>query len=229
MPKLLVLDFTAIVNPIDRHLYPGVIGRISDLRSAGWTMAIVSDQSDCDWQNVPAKDLTVGAHFRLYKEDGMRSSQSHSVKAFQHRSIFTEIRTTSGGWFCLGLNDEVLTRSKTIKNAIDEMRHTADLCGIADLILCPFVDGHNAIESAKINGLWRFDLAESQESNGQSVQYGNFLKPGPGMLNRMRMVSIGAFDRAVFVGIKPGDRAAADAADFEFIDADDWRCDRVTV
>ena len=127
----------------------------------------------------------------------------------------------------MGLDDEVLTRNKTIKNAIDEMRHTADLCGIADLILCPFVDGHNAIESAKIKGVWQFDFAESQESNGQSVQYGNFLKPGPGMLNRMRELK--TFDRAVFVGIEPGGRAASDAADFEFIDADDWRCDRVTV
>ena len=45
------------------------------------------------------------------------------------------------------------------------------------------------------------------------------------------MKELKTFDRAVFVGIEPGDRAAADAADadFEFIDADDWRCDRVTV
>ena len=54
-------------------------------------------------------------------------------------------------------------------------------------------------------------------------------KPGPGMLNYLKSLRIFGPKRCVIVGDQPRDRAAADAADSEFIDGEDWRCDRVTV
>ena len=229
MSKLIVLDLEAIASPIDRCLYPGVAGRLVKLRSNGWTTMIAANQTDCGWEEIEAKDLTLGCHFRVYREDGIKSNKEFTVMELKKKRIFIDVRTTNLGWFYLGLDDKVLRRYKSIEQAINEMIAVADLAGVEDFILCPFRDGHNAVECVQVGGHWQSDLAELQESNGISVKYGDFLKPGPGMLNRAKRLSLVKPDRFVFVGVKPIDRAAADAADAEFIYSDDWRSGRVTV
>ena len=229
MSKLLVLTLDAITARGDRHLYPGVVGRLNWLRSQGWMMVIVSNQPDCDWQVVDARDLTVGSYFCMYRDNGTLSNRTHSVESLEHKRYFVDIRTASLGWLWIGSDEKVMTRTKTFNQALDEMTAAADLCGIEDLIMCPFRDGHNAIERAKVGGVWRHDFVELQESNGVSVKYGDFLLPGPGMLNRAKRLSLNGFDRCVFVGTEPHDRGAADAGDFEYVDYEDWRTSRVTI
>ena len=229
MSKLLVLTFDAITGPADRHLYPGVCGRLNRLRSQGWTMAIVANQPDCDWQIIEARDLVVGSYFCLYREDGTVSSTTHTVKTLEYKRYLVEVQTLTLGWLGIGLDEKVMTRTKTIPQALNEMTAAADLCGIEDLVMCPFRDGHNAIERAKVGGVWRHDFVELQESNGTSAKYGNFLIPGPGMLNRAKRLSLNGFDRCVLIGTEPIDRGAADKVGFEYIDFEDWRTGRVTV
>lgn len=229
MNKLLVLTLDAITALGDRHLYPGVCGRLNRLRSQGWAMAIISNQPDCDWQIIEARDLVVGSFFCMYRENGTVSSTTHTVKTLEYKRYFVDVRTSNLGWIYIGLDEKIMTRTKTIPQALNEMTAAADLCGIEDLMICPFRDGHNAIERAKVGGVWRHDFVELQESNGVSVKYGDFLMPGPGMLNRAKKLSLGGFDRCVLVGTEPHDRAAADASDFEYIDYEDWRTSRVTI
>ena len=238
MPKLILFDLDSVTytdsnsqliqDPTDRMLYPGVLGRLNKLRRAGWAMGLVANQTDCDWQRISARDLTIGSYFRMYREDKTISNTTFRTKEIEIKRFFLDIRTMSGGWFYLGLDDDVLARDKDIDQAINEMSIAADLCGIEEFTFCPCTKGYNAIESAKVGGVWR-SASIGSDAYGQSSQYGNFLKPGPGLLNRAKRFNVEKFDRCVFIGLEPLDRATANEADFEFIEANDWRSSRVFV
>ena len=229
MTDLLVLDLEAVssrilgsqvISPIDRALYPGVMGRLAYLRSKGWTIAIVADFPGCDPTEIPCLDIRVGSHFQI-QDDGV---------ILIHAAVRVEIGRilkvwTTEGMILMPLGNRVLAQDRTIDQAIEELTHVADLCGAEMIVFCPCLNGTTAIEIAKINRRWRHDWVLSKTDG----LVGNFLKPGPGMLEYLRSASIHRFDRCVFIGAQPGDRAAADAADFEYIDFEDWRSGRVTV
>ena len=231
MTDLLVLDLEAvssripgsqvIPSPIDRALYPGVMGRLAYLRSKGWTIAIVADMPECDPTEVPCMELSAGSHFQIQDDDGV--ILIHSVVNIEVSRIL-KVWTTEG-MILMPLGNRVLAQDRTIDQAIEELIHVADLCGVEMIVFCPCLNGSSAIEIAKINRRWRHDWVLSKTAG----LVGNFLKPGPGMLEDLRFASIHRFDRCVFIGAKPGDRAAADSADFEYIDFEDWRSGRVTV
>ena len=230
MTDLLVLDLEAVssripgaqvISPIDRVLYPGVMGRLAYLRSKGWTIAIVADMPECDPTEIPCIDIRVGSHFQVQDDSGV---------ILIHSAVKVEISRilkvwTNEGMILMTLGNRVLAQGKTIDQAIEELIHVADLCGAEMIVFCPCLNGSSAIEIAKINRRWRHDWVSSRTDG----LVGNFLKPGPGMLEYLRSASLHRFDRCVFVGAKPGDRAAGDSADFEYIDFEDWRSGRVTV
>lgn len=231
MSSLIVFDLDSVTyrvsgpqliqDPADRILYPGVYGRLNKLRSQGWTQAIISNQTCCDWQKIAGVDLKPGMYFQLFGEDGFLEGQTFMARSIEADHRVLKIRTISNELFYLGVNNKVLARHKMIEQAIEEFSSAANLCGIEEFRFCHCIKGHSAIESAKVDGVWRSALVERD--------YGNFLKPGPGMLHRSRKFSFENFDRCVFIGSEPEDRATADEADFEFIEANDWRDSRVLV
>ena len=233
MPSLLVVDLDAISDhvpgpqllpiPTDRVLYPGVLGRLRFLRSRGWKIQIVSDQTACDWQKIPCFDLSAGSHFRMYHPSG-------EVRGTTYTTVSIEVGKALSIWttdtlLLLPLGNHVHARDKTIDQAIDELTHVAELCGVESFAFCDCLKGSTAIESAKIKGRW----FNGRVSSSVASEAGNLLPPGPGLLNIARVSSLKPFDRCVFIGTQPHDRAAADAADFEYIDFEDWRTGRVTV
>ena len=128
MSKLIIFDLDAVTyavsgpqiiqDPTDRMLYPGVKGRIDKLKREGWTMMIIANQTHCDWQRIAARDLTIGKHFRMYRENKTVSSTTFRIKEIEIKRFFLDIRTMSGGWFYLGLDDDVLARDKDYDQAI---------------------------------------------------------------------------------------------------------------
>ena len=239
MSSLIVFDLEALTyrvpgpqliqDPTDRILYPGVYGRLNKLRSQGWTQAIVSNQTCCDWQKIQGTDLTPGMYFQLFGENGFLEGKTFIAKKIEADHRVLKIRTISNEWFHLGANNKVLARHKMIEQAIEEISSAANLCGIEKFRFCHCGKGHSAIEAVKVDGVWGSKFVEHDGAQGQSVEYGNFLKPGPGMLNRARESSTEKFDRCVLIGLEPEDRATADEAGFEFIEANDWRDSRVFV
>lgn len=233
MRSLLVVDLEAISDHIpgpqllpiatDRVLYPGVLGRLNFLRSRGWKISVVADQTACEWQKIPCFDLSAGSHFRLYHPNG-------AVKGMTYTTVKIEVGKALSIWttealLLLPLGNHVHARGKTVDQAIAEMSYVADLCGVETFSFCDCLKGSTSIESGKIKGRWfcrRIALSVASEA-------GNLLMPGPGMLNIARVSSLEPLDRYVFIGTQPHDRAAADAADFEYIDFEDWRSGRVTV
>ena len=239
MSKLIVFELEAITylvpgpqiiqNHTDRVLYPGVMGRINKLRSQEWTMAIVSNQIGCDWQEIAGIDLKPGMYFQLFGEDGFLEGTTFIVKKTEADHRVLKIRTISNELFYLGVGNRVLARHKMVEQAIEEICSVANLCGIEEFRFCHCIKGHSAIESAKVNGVWRSAFVDRDGSQGESTEYGNFLKPGPGLLNRSREFSAEKFDCCVFVGLEPDDKMTAGSASFEFVEANDWRGGRVFI
>lgn len=239
MSSLIVFDLESLTyrvpgpqfiqDPTDRILYPGVYGRLNKLRSQGWTQAIISNQTCCDWQKIAGVDLKPGMYFQLFGEDGFLEGETFIAKKIEADHRVLKIRTISNELFYLGVNNKVLARHKMIEQAIEELSAAANLCGIEEFRFCHCIKGHSAIESAKVDGVWRSAFIECESPQGESVKYGNFLKPGPGLLNRTREFNAKKFDCCVFVGIKLEGNLAASKAGFEFIEANDWRGGRVFV
>ena len=238
MSKLIVFELEAItylvpgpqiIQNTDRVLYPGVMGRINKLKSQEWTMAIVSNQIGCDWQEIAGVDLKPGMYFQLFGEDGFLEGITFVVKRTEADHRVLKIRTISNELFYLGVGNKVLARHKMVEQAIEEMCSVANLCGIEEFRFCHCIKGHSAIESAKVGGVWRSAFVDRDGSQGESTEYGNFLKPGPGLLNRSREFRPEKFDCCVFVGLEPDDRLTAGSASFEFVEANDWRGGRVFI
>ena len=239
MSKLIVFELEAITylvpgpqiiqNHIDRVLYPGVKGKLSKLKSQNWAMAIISSQTDCDWQKIPGANLEPGMYFQLFGEDGLLEGRTFIVKRIEVDHRVLKIRTISNELFYLGASNKVLARHKMIEQAIEEISSVANLCEIEEFRFCHCIKGHSAIESANVNGVWRSAFVERESSQGQSTEYGSFLKPEPGLLNRTKEFSSKKFDCCVFVGLDPEDGLTAEKANFEFVEANDWRGGRVFI
>jgi len=239
MSSLIVFDLESLTyrvpgpqfiqDPTNRILYPGVYGRLNKLRSQGWIQAIVSNQIGCAWQKIPGASLKPGMYFQLFGEDGFLEGKTFIAKTieFDHRVL--KIRTVSNEWFHLGASNKVLARHKMIEQAIEELSSAANLCGIEEFRFCHCIKGRSAIESAKVKGVWRSAFVDRESTQGQSTEYGSFLKSEPGLLNRTREFSFKKFDCCVFVGLDPEDRLTAGKAGFEFVEANDWRGGRVFI
>lgn len=239
MSSLIVFDLDSLTyrvpgpqliqDPTDRILYPGVKGKLSKLKLQDWTIVIISNQIGCDWQKIPGASLKPGMYFQLFGEDGFLEGKTFIAKTIEADHRILKIRTISNELFYLGASNKVSARHKMIEQAIEEISSAANLCEIEEFRFCHCTKGHSAIESAKINGVWRSAFIERESTHGQSAEYGSFLKPGPGLLNRTREFSFEKFDCCVFVGLDPEDGLAAEKAGFEFVEANDWRGGRVFI
>ena len=174
---------------------------------------------------MPAKDLTIGAQFRV-REDGKFIEDAYTVKAID-RSRLLKVETHTQYWlfghtqyWLFGPEERLLVQSKTIESTIEQIRAVADVCGIREAVFCPVMDGEIL-----------YSLIYDSQSDWRSMMViqEDCWKPGPGMLNYLKSLRTFGPRKCVIVGDQPRDRAAADAADSEFIDADDWRRDLVTV
>lgn len=109
---------------------------------------------------------------------------------------------------------------KSLDAAADEMTYAMRLLGIPWGMMAPTyeeIEGEALFLAATVSSDWREALASDSF---------RFRKPAPGMLLYLRdqllMPSHGEWDRLVFVGDRPEDHDAAEAAGFEFCWADSW-------
>lgn len=227
-------------SPTDQELLPGVKEAIDRMRATGWTFAIASNQGGCDWHDSQAMNLKPGDLFRGRHEDDNLYGKTYKVvgvekieNGIEVDALFNETRWHVDKWvkadigidFRFTDGDRVLVQYKTIEEAIEEMQFAADLCGIRDFAFCPESAGEKMICQIKatVDGVDRWMPAKQYHEDDYNI--GKFRKPSPGMLNFFeRMFSpVMPGDRAIMIGDRPEDEAAADAAGFRFLDASEWR------
>lgn len=203
-------------TPTDQELLPGVKEAIDRMRADGWTFAIASNQGGCDWHSVKAETLAVGS---VFKED--EPAKANTVIDIWEEGSWLEVRGSVED-FTLDPKEDVLTRYKTIGEAIEEMQLAADLCGIDNVIFCPSLSGSSAIEMLKVKRGWFVDGVAPKIAE----RVGNFRKPNPGLLLFSKITKENQnkrFADLLMIGDRPEDKAAADAAGFRFLDASEWR------
>ncbi len=219
-------------NPQDQGLMPGVREAIDRLRADGWSLAIASNQGGCDWFGVSAITLRVGQRFQIMDSD--------EGENFFSGDIFTaEAIGASGPYLCVETstqdfdfttNDRILVQYKTIESAIEEIQFAADLCGIDVAMFCPDMAGQRCIDMMKTldaiydhpettDRIWKVG-----EVTCDGILIENYRKPGSGMLTWANILpQLGNWTDRIMIGDRPEDKAAALAAGFRFLNAEEWR------
>jgi D-glycero-D-manno-heptose 1,7-bisphosphate phosphatase len=222
-----------VQHPEDQRLRPGVAEKLDRLRSEGAVMAIASNQGGCAPFMTAAKNAQVGQYI---------TAANGRPGLVLHRSLVMvpERPPLSKAFFSLGLgghcnhslilhpDDQVELAYKTIESAIEEMRFAMGLSGISTAAFCPAPPsspGENAIVVNADPSLYnpRFDLQSLDDIGYPTTGY---RKPNPGMLQLLGDLAKPSLEtrwtRKVMVGDRPEDKAAAEAAGFEFEWADDF-------
>lgn len=117
--------------------------------------------------------------------------------------------TNQGG--CSAVNPETGKPYKSIGEAIAEQRYTLELLPqIHKIYFCPDFEGKTlGVVYSTFERVW------------QPEGYSSFRKPSPGMLEHcLQTHEVG---EVIMVGDRLEDRAAAEAAGIEFMEADQWR------
>lgn len=214
-------------SPQDQELLPGVLEHIELLRSNRWIMAIASNQDGCDISTTQASRVRVGNYIVHGKDDrylvvGIDTTSDDGLIFRYDRE-----RPTGKEYSFSFPDSSIRVAHKSIKSAIEEVRFAADLCGITEAVFCPVMNGSEMWSLVKdIEYGWLSMLVRSLDDPEDSP---NFRKPGSGMLEYLRQLRVLRVDRAVMVGDRPEDRAAAALAGFEFYDAEDWRHNRTPI
>lgn len=207
-------------SPIDQELFPEVRSKLEALRKNDWSIAIASNQ-DCEWNETTVGCLKAGSEFKLPKTDVAHIVKMVGGEWVRHsdRALRTLVKAEAQNFY-FRASDLVLIRHKSIDAAMREVQFTADLCGIWEAIICPTKTGKHLYSlGSDPSWSWRSMLVSTEDS----------WKPGPGMLNYLKDLRGFNLSRCVMVGKNPDDRIAADLAQFEFIDDEDWRSGRVVV
>lgn len=223
MPKLIVFTKAALVYATQDkrspfNIYPGVARKLASLRIDGWRTAIASNEAIGAWEKVTAKDLVLSAQFRV-KAACWFCDDFHTAKKIAiGRSGVLRVQTQAQDWL-FGPEEPILIRYKTIASTAAELQFIASLCGIADAVFCPVLDGEMlyALSYDSVWG-WRSKMIMQKDS----------WKPGTGMLDHLRHLKQFRPIQCVMIGEDASDYAAA-GNKFKFIYSEDWRSGRVTV
>lgn len=218
---------TFVQHPEDQELLPGVEEAIARYAADGWAMAIASNQGGCMWTKTPAMSCPTPGYIRhdgeIIKVESKYSSdyKTYFFQEGQAESVFFVAKTELLE-FCY----------KTVEDAIAEMQYCLKLLpAIAEGVFCPD-DGQTLILCDCLDSL---DISNSYGLRASALS-GTFRKPQPGMLNYLRMtraaslheLKTGCLDAVpqwpiLYVGDRPEDEAAAQAANVPFMWADVWR------
>jgi D-glycero-D-manno-heptose 1,7-bisphosphate phosphatase len=111
---------------------------------------------------------------------------------------------------------------KTLDDAVSELRYCLHLLSVQGIsigraLLCPDFEGRECFVVSENSGKY-FKLSDLNPIWGDVI--GGFRKPDPGMLRAAVDVSP---TEAWMVGDREEDRLAAEAAGFNFLNADEWR------
>lgn len=219
-------------NPQDQGLMPGVRGAIDRLRADGWSLAIASNQGGCDWFEVSAITLRVGQRFQIMDSDegeNFFSGDIFTAESIGASGPYLCIETTTQD-FDFGKDDRILVQYKTIESAIEEIQYAADLCGIDTAMFCPDMAGKRCLDMMKTldpifghpetaDRIWKVG-----EITCDGILIENYRKPGSGMLTWANIsTQLGNWTDRIMIGDRPEDEAAALAAGFRFLDAQEWR------
>lgn len=116
----------------------------------------------------------------------------------------------------------VASGKKTLKSALDEMIFAMELTGIDLAMIAHSYENNGDGEAVFID---RLDSGKYRKSMVIDAEL-RFRKPNPGMIkflsSFMLRESTDALDLVIFVGDRPEDKGAAEAADVVFFWADDW-------
>jgi histidinol phosphatase-like enzyme len=223
-------------SPTDQQLLPGVTEAIDRLRRDGWTLAIASNQGGCDVFTVQASQVRIGNYVVHSKDDRYRVIEADSTS--DDGLVFRYDRERINNYKSYSFsypNSDVKVSYKTIESAIAELQFAADLCGIDQVYFCPDMGGQQCVILEKIQR-YAFGIPTSNQwSQGicnlkdyrQELTVKNFRKPNDGMLQFALMdaekEAIDETTDRIMIGDRPEDEAAALAAGFRFMDAEQWR------
>ena len=201
------------------NVHSGVSRKLANFRIDGWRTAIASNEAVGAWEKATAKDLVLGAQFRV-KAACWFCDDVHTVKAIVvGRGQVLKVQSHSHNWL-FAPEEPVLIRYKTIASTIVELQSIANLCGISDAVFCPVLDGEILYALSYDSGRgWRSTMIMQKES----------WKPGPGMLDYLKNLKQFRPRQCVVVGEDANDYTAADRARFRFIYSEDWRNDRAEI
>lgn len=123
------------------------------------------------------------------------------------------------GWTIIGVTNQggVAAGHKSLAQAIKEQQVTLRLLPELDsILLCPDFEGVYC---------WYVRRNEPAICYDKKAfpTFGSFRKPGPGMLQLIRFWYESVSDLFYYVGDRPEDEQAAEAAGFNFLDAELWR------
>lgn len=224
-------------NPQDQQLMPGAREALDRLRADGWALTIASNQGGCDWHEVLAVNLNVGQRFKVIIENPFYDGKVFLARSINPSSrckgsllVETDSKDSPRLNFWPSLDDRILVQYKTIESAIEECQFAADLCGIDVAMFAPDMAGQKCIDMMKTRDsvyghpktadrIWKLG-----EITCDGILIENYRKPGAGMLIWASISThLGDWSDRIMIGDRPEDEAAAHAAGFRFLDAEDWR------
>lgn len=245
MQKLLVIDkdltlirpssgATFVQHPEDQVLIEGVAEAIDRYHKAGWAIVIASNQGGCDLSIVLGRKVPVGAYLVLdgqdYKITGIRKDENMDDPML-HFQLNRE-RDNGKRYYSTYPDSREVIRYKTVEDAIEEMRYYMKL--IYPLLswpqslyfrglLCPDFSGETcwAVNSFSEQGNWKA-YEVSEPIRGAKIGY---RKPQSGMIKEaIDYLEFSGLkvEEILFVGDRPEDQQAAEAANVRFLWANEW-------
>jgi histidinol phosphatase-like enzyme len=223
-------------NPQDQELMPGVKAAIDRLRTDGWSLAIASNQGGCDVFTVQASQVKVGDYCIHAKDDRYKVIEVIAGPNSDGLIFCYDRERPNGKEYSFAFPEsDVRVSYKTIESAIEECQFAADLLGIDQVYFCPDMDGNQCVIMEKIqryafgiptSNKWSQGICNLQNYTQDHIVK-NFRKPDPGML-QLALIdaekeAIDEITDRIMIGDRPCDEAAAIAAGFRFLDAQEWR------
>ncbi|MEM9400461.1 MAG: HAD hydrolase-like protein [Verrucomicrobiota bacterium] len=235
-PKFLILDKDGtfiqpksgsqfVQNPKDQELIPGALEAVQYyVNNEGYKVAIATNQGGCDTYTVKASQVKVG-NILVSHSFNAPDLRVMDVRPSNYLVEFLLSNLMIAGYH---EDDNVVIRYKSQAAASDELAYAINLLKM-NLIgyLCPDISGHGCIQVQRIDSeIYTFnDLGYTDISKHPNC-YGQFRKPGPGMINAARMQLANVEDwqsiECLYVGDRTEDEEAAEAAGVAFMWAEDW-------
>ncbi|MEB3831892.1 HAD-IIIA family hydrolase [Phormidium sp. CCY1219] len=135
---------------------------------------------------------------------------AEAVSNFAKRGYKIAIASNQGG---------VEAGKKSFESAIEEMKFCLGLFPEISIgLICPCYDGKSAW-MVKLND-WEVYLRQKIGVGSGTTNFGNFRKPGPGMINFLIAYYKSVPGETWFIGDRPEDEQAAEAAGTNFMAAD---------
>lgn len=229
MTKLLICDkdgtlvrpasgATFVQHPQDQALIEGVAETIDRYHREGWSIVIASNQGGCDLSIVLGRKVPVGAYLHLdgqdYKITGIRKDENMDDPML-HFQLDRE-RGNGKQYYSAYPDSREAIRYKTIEDAIEEMRYCLELLPqVRCAYFCPDLEGQKCVMAS------RFTMLEV----GAGYSGWNYRKPKSGMIlfAQCDLLDFEKGSPILFVGDRPEDQQAAEAANVQFMWAEDWR------